>query len=78
MKLLQIALLVAYLLMASCFFTLWLEFFKRDTRFSSEDRYLSIVILVIATILWPLVVPIAYLELLKEKINGLDLTVSDR
>lgn len=62
-----------YLLMAAWVLTIWLKFFKQDTSLSSEDRLLSMVILVIATILWPVVVPIAYLELLQEKIKDLDL-----
>jgi hypothetical protein len=32
---------------------------------NSSQRFFSMVILVIATILWPLIVPLAYLELLK-------------
>lgn len=31
----------------------------------SSQRYFSMVILLVATIFWPLIVPLAYLELLK-------------
>lgn len=72
MKLLLAALVVNYLLMASFFLTRWLEFFEKDTSVTSNDRFLSEWILVLATILWPVAVPIAYLELLKaQKISNL-------
>ena len=66
MELLPVALVVVYLLMASCFFYSWLKLFKQDTNLSSDERLLSQIVLVIATILWPVVVPITYLELLKK------------
>ena len=67
MEPLPVALVVVYLMMASCFFYSWLKLFKKDTNLSSDERLLSQIVLVIATILWPIVVPIAYLELLKQK-----------
>jgi hypothetical protein len=56
--------LVFYLLLAGLFFTRWLDFFLED-EMSSQMRWFSSFILVIATILWPITVPFAYLELLK-------------
>jgi len=56
-----------YLVISSYFFTNWLKFFKRKSRLSPEEIFLSFVILVVATILWPVVVPISYLELLKAR-----------
>ncbi|MDY6900642.1 MAG: hypothetical protein SWZ49_21575 [Cyanobacteriota bacterium] len=32
---------------------------------TSTQRYFSMIVLILATILWPLIVPLAYLELLK-------------
>jgi hypothetical protein len=72
--LLIVALVFAYLFMAPVFLTTWLKVFKVDPSFSSEDRLLCIVIYTMATILWPVVVPISYLELLEEKINDLDVS----
>ena len=72
MKLIIVTLVVVYLLMAPCYFNTWWEFFKRDTSLSSEDRLLSTITLLVATVMWPIVVPIAYLELLREKINAPD------
>jgi len=57
--------IIVYLVMAYCFFNEWLEFFLADEDMDSDQRLFSVVILVIATILWPIVVPFAYLELLK-------------
>ena len=67
MKPLLVPLVGIYLLMAFLFFKSWLRLFKKHTDLSSSDRILSRVLLVIATILWPVVVPFAYLELLKQK-----------
>ncbi|MBE9215144.1 hypothetical protein IQ247_21175 [Plectonema cf. radiosum LEGE 06105] len=57
--------IVFYLIMACCFFVQWLGFFIDDKEMNSAQRYLSMIILALATILWPLIVPLAYLELLK-------------
>ena len=56
---------VFYLIMAFCFFMQWLGFFIDDKDMDSGQRFFSIVILIVGTILWPLIVPLAYLELLK-------------
>ncbi|NJM22579.1 MAG: hypothetical protein HC836_07480 [Richelia sp. RM2_1_2] len=57
--------IVFYLIMACCFFVQWLSFFIDDKEMNSAQRYFSMIILALATILWPLIVPLAYLELLK-------------
>ena len=72
MKLLQITLVVTYLFMAPLYFTSWLKLFNNDTTITSNERLVSMVILVMSTILWPLIVPIAYLELLNKKNNEID------
>ena len=43
----------------------WLGFFIDDKEMTPTQRYLSMFDLILATILWPLIVPLAYLELLK-------------
>ena len=60
-------LVFGYLLISSYFFTNWLNFLQKKPRFSPEEMLLSLVILVIVTILWPFVVPIYCLELLKTR-----------
>lgn len=58
---------IIYLLIAATLFTIWLEFFKRDRTWNTQERLSGFVTLVIATIFWPLVLPIAYIEVLKSK-----------
>ncbi len=57
--------IIFYLAMAYCFLTEWLDFFIADKDMTSEQRPISYIVLIIATTFWPIVVPIAYLELLK-------------
>lgn len=57
--------IIFYLIMACCFFMQWLGFFIDDKEMTSTQRYLSMLVLILATVLWPLIVPLAYLELLK-------------
>jgi hypothetical protein len=73
--------IIVYLIMACCFFNEWLVFFLADEEMDSDLRLFSIVILVIGTILWPIVVPFAYLELLKfhkQHKNVIDLIIKQR
>ncbi len=57
--------IIFYFIMAFSFFQKWLVFFIADAEMSSEERVFSMIILVIATVFWPVVVPLAYLEVLK-------------
>jgi hypothetical protein len=56
---------VFYLIIACCVFIQWLGFFVDDKEMNASQRNFSIIILILGTILWPLIVPFAYLELLK-------------
>jgi hypothetical protein len=57
-----------YCMIAAHFLRVWLRFFKKDyTHLSAEDKLISKQILALATIFWPIVVPLAYLELLEAK-----------
>ncbi|MBD1907169.1 hypothetical protein NDI37_07955 [Funiculus sociatus GB2-A5] len=58
---------VIYLLIATTLFTIWLDFFKRDRTWKTQERLAGFVTLVVATVFWPLVLPIAYIEILKSK-----------
>jgi hypothetical protein len=69
MKLLIIIFVFFYLWMAHRFFKIWFKFFQRDTSMSREEKQLSWVLLFVGTLLWPLVVPNAYLSLLEKKMN---------
>lgn len=63
------ALILFYLLMALHLFTVWLAVLMRDTSVSPSEKPSHLMILSIITLLWPLVVPFAYLELLNAKNN---------
>ena len=65
MYILQTSLVILYLLLTFSFFINWLKFFKKAPRLSVEDWFLSVVLFVIATILWPFVIPITYMKMLK-------------
>lgn len=60
-------LVIAYSIGAALFFTAWLKFFKKDNNLSNKEQQLSWIILLVATVFWPIVVPISYLELLSAK-----------
>ncbi|MBW4670515.1 MAG: hypothetical protein KME60_24630 [Cyanomargarita calcarea GSE-NOS-MK-12-04C] len=55
---------IAYFGIACCFFYKWLDFFIEDEEMTSTQRSFSTVILIVASILWVIIVPFAYLELL--------------
>lgn len=57
--------IIFYLVMAYFFLNEWLDFFLADKDLTTEQRFISYIVLIIGTIFWPIVVPIAYLELLK-------------
>lgn len=58
---------VSYLLIALYFFRIWLAVFQRDTSVSPGEKPGAMAILVGISIFWPIVVPLAYLELLNTK-----------
>ncbi len=60
----RISLISAYLIGSCYFISNWFKFFKKNLNSSVEDSFLAIVILVIATVLWPFAVPISLLEIL--------------
>ncbi|MBW4424908.1 MAG: hypothetical protein KME50_10755 [Nostoc desertorum CM1-VF14] len=57
--------IIVYLAFARCLFNQWLFFLTDDKEMSPEKRSFSRIILVLITIFWPIIVPFAYLELLK-------------
>lgn len=60
--------LATYLLPSSIFLTNWLKFFKQKNNLSPEESFLSFILLLIATILWPLTIPHYCLKFLQTKI----------
>ncbi|MBO3457879.1 hypothetical protein G7B40_036085 [Aetokthonos hydrillicola Thurmond2011] len=58
--------ILSYMMLSYRFFSEWLGFFLEDEEMKAIDqRFFYGVVLVISAILWPIVVPFAYLELLK-------------
>ncbi|HEY9809122.1 MAG TPA: hypothetical protein V6D13_07245 [Halomicronema sp.] len=52
-----------YLVSAPCFFKNWLSFFEKEAHtLTAEEKQLSMATLVTASVLWPVVVPLAYME----------------
>jgi hypothetical protein len=70
MKVLIIIAVVFYSLIARRLFNVWLMFFHRDTSMSPGEKQLSWVVLIIGTLLWPIVLPNAYLALLEKKLES--------
>lgn len=60
-------LVTIYLLTAGVFFSRWIKFFLKDTTMSSRQKQISVLVLLISTVFWPIVAPISYLELLTTK-----------
>lgn len=58
-------LIVIYVTMAYYLFYEWLDFYMKDEGMDSEQKIISNIVLVVGSILWPIVLPFAYLEILK-------------
>ncbi len=63
----QFALFISYLSVTCYFFSNWLRFYVRHASSSPEDKFLSGMMFFITTILWPLLLPISSLQLLKTR-----------
>ena len=70
MKVLFIIAVLFYFLIAQRLFKVWLKFFHRDSSMSPGEKQLSWVVLIVGTLLWPIVVPHAYLSLLEKKLES--------
>ena len=58
----MMVLLGIYLLVACKLLHTWLTTLQKNTDLSYEQKYISWVVLAIATVFWPIVVPISYME----------------
>jgi uncharacterized membrane protein len=63
----QFVLVICYLLMTGYFFINWMRFSLRHPTSSPEEKFLSFVMLIITTVLWPAVVPLSCVEILKTR-----------
>lgn len=69
MQCLLMTLVFTYVLVSLYFFKTWIFFFRQEVSLSSEDILLSKIVLVTASILWPIVVPISYIKLIKKQVR---------
>nr|WP_026082677.1 hypothetical protein [Mastigocladopsis repens] len=67
MNKMQLALVISYLLMTGYFFITWLRFSLRHPSASPEDTFLSFVLFLITTVLWPIVLPLSFVEILRTR-----------
>ncbi|NES96482.1 MAG: hypothetical protein F6K32_14865 [Desertifilum sp. SIO1I2] len=55
--------ILAYASMAAIFFSHWLKALYQDPMMDADEMFVSKLMLAIATLFWPVVVPFCYLEL---------------
>ncbi len=65
MQILIGSLLVIYGVVAPVLFFKWVELMRRDRTLSRRERLLSRCVVLTATALWPIALPLTYLELLE-------------
>jgi hypothetical protein len=63
----QLALLISYLLMTCYFFSNWFRFTLRHPSYSPEDKFLSLAMFFISTGLWPLLLPVSCIQVVKTR-----------
>jgi hypothetical protein len=71
----QLVMVVSYIAMTIYFFINWINFSLRRLNSSPEDTFLSFVIFCISTILWPLIIPMSLLQILKTRKLQIDTAV---
>lgn len=67
MSKIQLFTVISYALMTSYFFSNWMRFSLRHPSSSTEDSFLSFVMCCITTILWPLIIPMSMVEIMKTR-----------
>ena len=65
----KIALLfsINYVLISFYFLQNWLRFSRQNPTYNPVDKFLSFLMLVVTTILWPLIVPISCMEIIQAR-----------
>ncbi|MEQ8756213.1 MAG: hypothetical protein RID09_22255 [Coleofasciculus sp. G1-WW12-02] len=62
-------LITLYTLVSLYLLVAWFRFFKQGTGLSAQQNLLSLLTIGIATVFWPLVLPIAYAKLLNATVS---------
>ena len=58
---------ISYVLITFYFLVNWLRFSLRNPSFDPVERFLSFVMLMITTVLWPLLVPMSCIEIIQAR-----------
>jgi hypothetical protein len=75
MNRIQLVMVISYLVMTSYFFINWINFSLKRSSYSPEDTFLSFVMFCISTILWPLIIPMSLVQILKTRKLEIDTAV---
>lgn len=67
MEQIKLSLTIPYLIMTCYFLTNWFVFSLHHPTSAPEDKFLSFVMFLVTTILWPLMILISCLEMLKNQ-----------
>jgi uncharacterized membrane protein len=66
MQVLIYGLLAFYAIVMPMLFTNWYGLYSQEAGMSLNQRQTSRIVIMVATLLWPIVLPMSYLELLKK------------
>jgi hypothetical protein len=64
MQVLIYGIIALYIVMLPVLFFNWYGLYQNDSDMTESERQISRIVLVIATAIWPIVLPLSYLELL--------------
>jgi hypothetical protein len=66
MQLLCYGLIALYVAVMPILFLNWYGFYQQEEALTDAERQASRIVMVIATVLWPIVLPLSYLELMSK------------
>jgi hypothetical protein len=66
MQMLLYGLLTCYLIAMPILFFNWYDLYQHESQMTHAERQISRMVLGIATLLWPIVLPLSYLELIRK------------
>ncbi len=66
MQVLTFGVVALYIVVMPILFLNWYGLYQQDQDMTESERQISRIVMVIATVLWPIVLPMSYLELLSK------------
>ncbi|NJN48580.1 MAG: hypothetical protein HC805_00635 [Alkalinema sp. RL_2_19] len=66
MQLLTLSLLALYMVVMPLLFSSWYSLYLNEPGMNASQRQTSRIVIMLATLLWPVVLPMSYLELLNK------------